>query len=102
MTLRLWSTVEDFDTGKSAHPYAYLYDCAGGGASCTKIAESEVHFNNWNGSTTSWVYHEITVGSVTRSIAAGRELRLRLLNGHNDLWIPLTAAYPSSLLITTS
>ncbi len=102
VTLRLWSTVEDFDTGKSAHPYAYLYDCAGGGASCTKIAESEVHFNNWNGSTANWVYHEITVGSVTRSIAAGRELRLRLLNGHNDLWIPLTAAYPSSLLITTS
>ena len=57
---------------------------------CTKIAETDIHFNNWNGTTANWVYHEITVGSVTRSIAAGRELRLRLLNGHNDLWIPLT------------
>ena len=101
VTLQLWSTVNDFQTGKDAHPYVYLYDCAAGGTPCTKIAETDIHFNNWNGTTANWVYHEITIGSVSRTISSGRELRIRLLVNHNDLWVPLTTSYPSSLLITT-
>ncbi len=101
VTLELWSTVKDFRTDKNAHPYVYLYDCDAGGASCVKIAETDVHFDDWNGSTANWVYHEVTVGSVSRSMAAGRELHVRLLVKHEDLWVAMTAAYPSALAITT-
>jgi hypothetical protein len=101
VTLKLWSTIKNFETNKKAHPHIYLYDCAAGGTACTKIAETDVHFDNWNGSTANWVYHEITIGSVSRSMAANRELHVRLLVDHEDLWIPLTAAYPSTLAITT-
>ena len=41
VTLQLWSTVNDFQTGKDAHPYVYLYDCAAGGIPCTKIGETD-------------------------------------------------------------
>ena len=101
VALQLWSTSKDFRTDKDAHPHLYLYDCAAGGTACTKLAETDVHFRDWNGSTANWVYHEITIGSVNRSIAAGRELRIRLLVQHNDVWVAMTAAYPSALLITT-
>jgi hypothetical protein len=37
---------------------------------------------------------------VTRTIAAGRELRVRLLFGRNPLWVATTAAYPSALGLT--
>ncbi len=85
----------------STHPHVYLYDCAAGGTACTKIAETDVHVRDWNGSTANWIYHEITIGSVDRSIAAGRELRIRLLVQHDDVWVAMTAAYPSALQITT-
>ena len=101
VALQLWSTSKDFRTDKDAHPHLYLYDCAAGGTACTKIAETDVHFRDWNGSTANWVYHEITIGSVNRSIAAGRELRIRLLVHHEDVWVAMTAAYPSALQITT-
>ena len=99
--LQLWSSTKQFKTDKDGHPHLYLYDCAAGGTPCTKIAETDEHVDDWNGSTADWVYHEITIGSVNRSIAAGRELHIRLLVQHEDFWFPLTAAYPSALQITT-
>jgi hypothetical protein len=44
-----------------------IYDCAAGGTPCTKIAETEIHYKNWNGPTANWLYHEITIGSVSRT-----------------------------------
>ena len=88
--------MNDFQTGKDAHPYVYLYDCAAGGTPCTKIAETDIHFNNWNGTTANWVYHEITIGSVSRTISSGRELRIRLLVNHNDLWSPSPPPTPAA------
>jgi putative nucleotidyltransferase with HDIG domain len=99
-TLQLWSTTSLFQLNKDVHPHVYLYDCDAGGASCVKIAESDVHVNNWNLLPT-WVYHEVAIGSVSRTIAAGRELHVRLLVGHRDVWVAMTAAYPSALAITT-
>ena len=101
VALQLWSTLKDFRTDKNAHPHVYLYDCAAGGTACTKIAETAIHVNDWNGTTANWVYHEISIGSVNRSIAAGRELRIRVLVQHEDLWVALTAAYPTALQITS-
>ena len=78
----------------------YLYDCASGGTGCLKIAETDVHVQNWNGFVPNWIYREVTIGSVSRTILPGRELRLRLLFKHHDLWVAMTADYPSALGLT--
>jgi hypothetical protein len=101
VTLELYSTVRRFEVNKDAHPHVYLYDCAAGGVSCTKIAEAEVHVNPWNGGVAGWVRRDITVGSVVRTIGLGRELRVKLLFQHEDVWVAMTAAYPTALHFTT-
>jgi hypothetical protein len=98
--LRLWSTIANFDTNRDGHPYVYLYDCSLGGILCTKIAQNDVHTNDWNGNVGNWIYRTITVGSVSRTIAAGRTLKVVLLFKHEDLWLAMTAAYPSGLTLT--
>jgi hypothetical protein len=100
VTLQLWSTIELFELDREGHPYVYLYDCAAGGTGCTLIAQNDVHVNEWNGLLPTWVFNEITVGSVSRTIGTGRELRVCLHFGHDDLWVALTAAYPSALTVT--
>ena len=99
VTLQLWSTTRDFEVDKNVHPHLYLYDCLLGGIACVKIAENDVHVDDWN-STPTWVFQQITVGSVSRTILTGRELRFRLLVQHEDLWIAMTASYPSALDLT--
>lgn len=42
----------------------------------------------------------MVVGNVSRTIPVGRELRVRLLAAHEDLWVAMTAAYPSALQVT--
>jgi VCBS repeat-containing protein len=101
VVLGLWSTVEAFDANEGAHPHVYLYDCVAGGTGCLKIASNHVHVSSWNGGVSDWVYHEITVGSVTGTIAVGHELRIKLLTSQNNLWIAMTAAYPSTLAVVT-
>src|SRR5919201_3674443 len=101
VVLRLWSTIENFTAMEGAHPHVYLYDCVAGGTGCLKIASNNVHVANWNGGVSSWVYREITVGSVSRTIPAGHELRIKLLTSQNTLWIAMTAAYPSALALGT-
>ncbi len=99
VTLDLWSTVEDFDVNKLGNPFVWLYDCAGGGTACVKLAGTELRARVWNNGPT-WTNQMITVGSVTHTIAAGRELRVRLMERRNDLWVAMTAAYPSRLEVT--
>ena len=99
VVLGLWSTIDFFRLSKAGHPHVYLYDCASGRVGCVTIAENDVHVNPWSLLPT-WVSKQITVGSVTRTIAAGRELRVRLLFQHEDLWVAMTAAYPSALRVT--
>jgi hypothetical protein len=101
VVLRLWSTIEAFDAYEGAHPHVYLYDCVAGGTGCLKIASNNVHVPSWNGGVSDWVYREITVGSVTRTIPVGHELRIKLLTSQDNLWIAMTAAYPSSLAVVT-
>jgi len=101
VTLRLWSTIANFEPSKTGHPYVYLYDCDLDGLLCVKIAENDVHTDTWNGNVSDWTYRTITVGSVDRTIAPGRTLKLVLLFKHEDLWIAMTAAYPSGLTLTT-
>lgn len=100
VSLQLWSTVAGFMLSKDAHPHIYLYDCAVGGVGCVKIAQNDVHVDNWNGLVPDWVYRDVTIGSVARTIGVGRELRVRLFVRHQDLWVAMTSAYPSGLSIT--
>ena len=99
VTAELWSTIADFRTDRDSHPYIYLFDCAAGGTGCVPFAENDIHVKDWNNGPT-WTQHLFTVGSVSRTIAAGRELRLRLLVKHDDLWIAMTANRPSALHVT--
>ena len=100
VTLQLWSTIADFGISKKGHPFVYLYDCAAGGAPCVKIAENDVHVNDWNGNTGTWMARTITVGSVAHTIVPGRSLKVVLLFGHEDLWLAMTAAHPSGLTLS--
>jgi putative nucleotidyltransferase with HDIG domain len=79
--------------------YAYLYDCTAGGVSCTQIAFGRLADKPWN-SLGVWAQHDITVGTVSRTLPAGHELRLRLYVGQGDQWIAMTAALPTSLTLT--
>ena len=100
VTLQLWSTIELFALGREGQAYIYLYDCASSGGGCVKIAENSVYISDWNGLIPDWVYHEVSVGSVTHILPAGRKLRVRLLFEHNDLWVAMTSAYPTALSVT--
>jgi hypothetical protein len=99
VTLDLWGALDGLLLGKAGHPHVYLYDCAAGRTACVKIAENDVHINPWS-LLSSFVLHQVTIGSVSRTIAAGRELRVRVLNNHEDLWVAMTASYPSALRVT--
>lgn len=101
VTLRLWSTIANFEPDKDGHPYVFLYDCADGGLLCIKIAENDFYRTMWNGNVSDWTYRTITIGSVDRTIAPGRTLKLVLLFKNQDLWLAMTAAYPSGLTLTT-
>jgi hypothetical protein len=79
--------------------YAYLFDCTAGGASCTQISQGTLADNSWNG-LLSWGQHDISVGTVNRTLPAGHELRVRLLVGRGDQWVAMTAGLPSSLTLT--
>ncbi|MDX6631087.1 MAG: hypothetical protein QOH00_3333 [Gaiellales bacterium] len=78
--------------------FVYLFDCTALGA-CTQISSGTLSDNTWNGSL-SWGQHDISVGTVNRTLPAGHELRVRLLVGHGDQWVAMTATLPSSLSLT--
>lgn len=99
---KFWSTIANFETNEEGHPYLYFYECDAFGSNCTLLASDDFHTNNWNGGTADFVYREFTIGSVTRSVAAGRTLRVRLLHRHNDLWVAMTQNLASELEITTN
>ena len=88
------------DASGKGRAYVYLYDCTAGGASCTLISFGQLSDNTWNG-LLSWGQHDISVGTVNRTLAAGHELRVRLYVGDGDQYVAMTAALPSSLTLTT-
>jgi hypothetical protein len=99
--LDLWAGVQNFQAGRDVEPRAYLYDCAAGGVSCTLIASGTVYIHDWQGGVTTWTHHDVPVGSAAHTIAAGRELRVRLLVKRHDLYVAFTAAFPTALTVTT-
>ncbi len=101
VSLRLWSTVAQFESSKAVDYSIWVLDCAADGTGCTTIASSvNVHVDKWNRGVADWVTRDIVVGSADHTIVAGRMLRVRLMCDHEDLWVALSGTRPSQLLVT--
>ena len=99
--LDLWSTVADFATMKNVDVSTWLHDCAPDGTDCRLLSETrDVHVDDWNGATADWVNHTVDMGSVDAVVPAGRALRLRLMFGHEDVWVATSGAHATRLLVT--
>jgi len=99
--LDLWSTRKDFRPSGDVDYSAWIEDCATDGTGCIVLASSvDVHVNDWNGGVADWVYKEITIGTLNHTVVPGRELRLRLMFGHEDVWIALSGDRASRLVLT--
>ena len=97
VSLELWTSLEG-EAFKNLDYSAWLYECSPG---CTPLTATEdLHVDDWS-TTTTWERRTVSVGSVTRNIAAGSTLRLRLGFGHKDVWMPLADGYESKLIFTT-
>jgi len=100
VTLDIWSSTGPFNALNQGTLYAYLYDCTAGGASCTKIASNTATANPWNTSLLDWGHRTVTIGTVAHTVPAGDELRIKLLFHQHDLWLTMSAAYPTALTVT--
>jgi hypothetical protein len=100
LTLSLTAASHNFDIGKAETLWLYVYDCPGGSSTltttnCSLLAQNKVLIAKWN-TTASYATHTAGV-SVDATLAPARQLRVRLLVGGTDLWIPLVAPYNSSV-----
>ncbi len=98
VTFDLWASNKNFRTDRKGHAYAYLYDCLG--STCTTIAASDLHVAAWNDGVADFVFYQIDLGSVTHTVPAGNDLVVRLQFKHENMWVAMTADYPTNLSIT--
>ena len=79
--------------------YGYLYDCLAGGAGCVQIGHGST---TWSGSLLGlgWVSNDVSLGTVSHTLLAGHELRLRIYSGSGDQAVAMTGDFPSSLTLT--
>jgi hypothetical protein len=100
VTLELWSTLKDFETGAEGHPDITLFDCDNLGTGCVTVGRAAVHIDDYNGGVADWVRVDISLGNVTHTFPIGRQLRLQIEQRHNDLWIAASGTRPSRLRYT--
>ena len=98
VVLNLWSATEDFDDSDPGHIHAYLRNCDAGGTGCVTIAQVSQHIDPWSPSGT-WTFHGFSLGAVDHTIAAGRMLQVKLLHGHDPLWVSLADGTPTTLTV---
>jgi HD-GYP domain-containing protein (c-di-GMP phosphodiesterase class II) len=104
LTLNLTAASHNFDTGKAETLWLYIYDCPGGSSTasitgCTRLGQNKVLVAKWNSSST-YETHSAVV-PVDADLAPGRQLRVRVLIGGADLWIPLVGPFTSSVDYTS-
>lgn len=100
LTLNLTAASHNFELGKAETLWVYVYDCPGGASTlsitgCTLLGQNKVLVAKWNTSAT-YETHSAVV-PVDADLAPGRQLRVRLLIGGADLWIPLVSPDTSSV-----
>jgi hypothetical protein len=88
------------ELGKAETLWVYVYDCPGGSSTtsttgCTLLGQNKVLVAKWN-TTATYETHSAVV-PVDADLAPNRQLRVRLLIGGADLWIPLVGPYNSSV-----
>jgi signal peptidase len=101
--LTVWSAMKSFQTGKRGAVNAFLLDCPANGIGCTTFDSASLDLSNWSGGSTTWVSRTIDFGTVSRTIAAGRLLRVKVVVGSSsddDMWFAYdTTTYPSALTV---
>ncbi|HEY0519770.1 MAG TPA: Ig-like domain-containing protein, partial [Ilumatobacteraceae bacterium] len=99
-TVELWSTIEAFRPNAAGHPDITLFDCNTLGLACVTLDHTSVHMPSYNGGVADWVKVDVSLANITHTFAVGRQLRVQVKEGHNDLWIATSAARPSRLIYT--
>jgi putative nucleotidyltransferase with HDIG domain len=97
--LGLWSTVEDFDDKGDGHYQVHLQDCAADGTDCDLLLDSDHHIGKWNNDVESWVFKDLSLGSIDHTFAAGRMLRVRLMFDHNPMWVAMSGGRDTRLIL---
>jgi hypothetical protein len=72
----LFSAMKDFTADKRGHIQVYLRDCTGN--SCTTIASGSLDRGQWN-DVSGWSEDTIVLSGVDYTVAAGRQLELKIL-----------------------
>jgi hypothetical protein len=83
----LFSAMKDFTADKRGHIQVYLRDCTGN--SCTTIGSGSLDRGQWNGAS-GWNEDTIVLSDVNYTVAAGRELELKILvddDSDDDMWL---------------
>ncbi len=101
VTLDLFSTRKNFESDKRISLAATLLVCDAGGANCSTLLQRSWTFDPWNvGGANTWTERQLVLGSLSTTIASGREIRLIVDVTHDTLWIALSGDRPSSLLLS--
>ena len=101
VTLDLLSTRKNFESDKRISLAATLLICDAGGANCSTLLQRSWTFDPWNvAGANTWTERQLTLGSLSTSVSAGRELRLVVDVTDDTLWIATSGGRPSSLLLS--
>jgi hypothetical protein len=102
VSMVLWSGMKSFATSKRGVVIAYLRDCNSDASSCTELANATVDRANWQGTSSTWVSSTFDFGTISRTLAAGRTLRVKVTvdnSAADDMWFAYdTTALPSRLI----
>lgn len=103
VTLDFWSAIKDFGTNKRGSVAAFLRDFNPATSTYTEIGNATLTVSNWQGGSGSWVSKSLSISVSDYTLAAGRQLELKLLvtgSADDDMWFAYdTVAYPSSLTL---
>lgn len=104
-TVRLWSAMKDFEGTKKGSVVVGLFDCDSSGGVCTQVGQTSTVEPNppWAQGSSTWVVKAWSLGAVSRTIAAGRVLQIRVVVGSaagDDMKFAYDATgYASSLTV---
>ena len=99
--LELWAALRDFRDER--HPittFVWLHDCREDGTDCRRLLRTAIDVEDWDRGTDDFVRHDLDLGPLSTTVAPGRMLRMRLMFDHQDMWVALTDAHRSRLVLT--